>query len=382
MSLAATNYLIINFSCLLCASILFFHTGNDLAGSLEIHLFKSLLVVFGIFLIDDSLWELAASEILLIPYQARSVLNAIGLACQPILCYAWFLFAEVRLKRRILTRRWFIPATCIPMVLSLFLIFTSLRTGLIFYSDAKAEYHGPLYNLVMGFDFIYLLLVTLSAISESVHTKSRSAKKGYFTMITFVLFPFVAGVLDSIIPNTPAMAPSILSALLLFFVNVQEMQIYTDALTGLNNRRRSDRVLEEYIEKAEPSEGFYLFMIDVNRFKLINDRYGHMEGDRALQTIASSLMDVAAKYPVFLSRWGGDEFLILCPRKAAEPVETFRKFLQQEVADGARGKNLPYNLSISVGYALCTSSRVLPSDLTREADKMLYEEKRIAHQIR
>ena len=97
-------------------------------------------------------------------------------------------------------------------------------------------------------------------------------------MVTFVLFPFIAGVIDSFIPNTPVMSPSILSALLLFFVNVQEMQIYSDALTGLNNRRRSDQVLESYIEKADTS-GFYLFMIDVNRFKLINDRYGHDKGD-------------------------------------------------------------------------------------------------------
>lgn len=382
MSLAATNYLIINLSCLLCAAILYFHTGNDLAGSLEIHLFKLLLVIFGLYLVDDSLWELAASSILPIPYQVRSVLNAIGISCQPVLCYVWFLFAEVRLRRRILRSRWFLPITSAPMLLSVLLVLSSPRTGLIFYSDPAADYHGPLYDLVMGLDFIYLILVTRSAISESVHTKSRSAKKGYFTMITFVAFPFVAGVLDSIIPNTPAMAPSILSALLLFFVNVQEMQINTDALTGLNNRRRSDQILEEYIEKAQSSGGFYLFMIDVNRFKLINDRYGHLEGDRALQTIAASLMDVSARYPVFLSRWGGDEFLILCPLQVAEPVDAFRKFLQQEVADGARKKDLPYDLSISVGYARCTSSQVSPADLTREADRILYEEKRRAHQTR
>jgi len=382
MSLAATNYLIINLSCLLCAAILYFHTGNDLAGSLEIHLFKLLLIIFGLYLIDDSLWELAASSLLPIPYQVRSVLNAIGISCQPVICYVWFLFAEVRLKRRNLRSRWFFPVTSAPMFFSVILILSSPRTGLIFYSNPAADYHGPLYGLVMGLDFIYLILVTISAISESIHTKSRSAKKGYFTMITFVLFPFVAGVLDSIIPNTPAMAPSILSALLLFFVNVQEMQINTDALTGLNNRRRSDQILEEYIEKVTPSDGFYLFMIDVNCFKLINDRYGHMEGDRALQTIAASLMDAAAKYPLFLSRWGGDEFLILCPRQAAEPVDAFRKFLQKEVADSARNKDLPYDLSISVGYALCTSSQVTPADLTREADQFLYKEKRLAHQTR
>ena len=119
------------------------------------------------------------------------------------------------------------------------------------------------------------------------------------------------------------MAPSILSALLLFFVNVQEMQIYSDALTGLNNRRRSDQVLEEFIEKAGPACGFYIFMIDVNRFKNINDRFGHIEGDRALQKIASSLTQVTGKYAVFLSRWGGDEFMIIGSESAIGPAEDF-----------------------------------------------------------
>jgi len=197
-------------------------------------------------------------------------------------------------------------------------------------------------------------------------------------MVTFVLFPFIAGVIDSFIPNTPVMSPSILSALLLFFVNVQEMQIYSDALTGLNNRRRSDQVLESYIEKADTS-GFYLFMIDVNRFKLINDRYGHMEGDRALQTIAASLKEVSSACSVFLSRWGGDEFLILGSREVAEPVEDFRAYLHQAVRNGAKEQRLP---SICVGYALCTSSLESPEDLTRAADRKLYEEKRIVHQTR
>jgi diguanylate cyclase (GGDEF)-like protein len=382
MSLATTNYLIINLSCLLCVSILYWHTGNDLASSLEIHLFKLLLIVFSVYLIDDSLWELAISKTISIPYQARGVLNAISLACQPILCYVWFLFAEIRLKRRLLLRRWFVPVTIAPVILSLILIFTSLRTGLIFYSDAVAEYHGPLYDLVMILDFIYLILVTLSAISGSIHTRSKSAKKGYFAMITFVLFSFAAGVFDSIVPNTPVMAPSILSALLLFFVNVQEMQIYTDALTGLNNRRRSDQVLEEYIEKADDANSFYMFMIDVNRFKLINDQYGHMEGDRALKAIAASLKRVASQYPLFLSRWGGDEFMIISTRHVAEPVKDFEKSLHQAVTENAKKDDLSYNLSISVGYALCSSSGVSPTDLTKKADQMLYEAKRIAHQTR
>ncbi|MGN1390131.1 MAG: GGDEF domain-containing protein [Bulleidia sp.] len=382
MSMSTVNYLIINFSCLLCALILFLHTGNDLAGSLEIHMFKLLLFIFCFFIIDDSIWELAVSQTIPISYQMRSLLNAIGLSCQPVLCYVWFQFSEIRMKSKLLSRRWFMPVTMAPMILTVLLIFTSLKTGLIFYSDASAEYHGPLYDLVMVFDFIYLVLVTVHATVKSIHTKSRTAKRNYFAMIAFVLFPFAAGVFDSIVPNTPIMTPSILSALLLFFVNVQEMQIYSDALTGLNNRRRSDLVLEDFIEKASPSDGFYIFMIDVNRFKSINDRFGHLEGDRALQTIAASLTKISGRYSVFLSRWGGDEFMIIGSEKAIGSAEDFAELLEKQVEEDSEKLNLPHDLSISVGYSLCTSSNVTPADLTGGADLMLYKDKRLAHQTR
>lgn len=382
MSLSTINYLIINFSCLLCATILFFHTGNDLASSLEIRLFKFLLIIFGIFMIDDSLWELAVTHPYSIPVIIRSTFNAIGLACQPTLCFVWFLFSEVRLKQTLLTKRYFIPLTMAPMVVCVILIFTSLKTGLIFYSDATAEYHGPLYDLVMILDFIYLLLVTIHATIKSIHTKTKSSKRKYFSMITFVLFPFIAGIFDSIVPNTPIMAPTILSALLLFFVNVQEMQIYTDALTNLNNRRRSDMMLEESIEKADLENGFYVLIIDINKFKQINDKYGHIEGDRALQTVAHTLKNVSSKYSVFLSRWGGDEFMIISKQNAINDIAEFKTLLEKEVIKTAKDLHLPYALSISVGYSLCTSSTMSPSELTQIADEMLYQEKRLVHQLR
>lgn len=268
------------------------------------------------------------------------------------------------------------------MLICVVLIFTSLKTGLIFYSTATAEYHGSLYDLVMIFDFIYLLLVTIHAIIKAHHTKSFSSKRKYFSMIAFVLFPFTAGLFDSFVPNTPIMSPSILSALLLFFVNVQEMRIYSDALTGLNNRRRSNQILEESIEKANPHNDFYVLIMDINQFKQINDHYGHIEGDHALQCTAHALKNIASQYSVFLSRWGGDEFMIICPQSAIASIEEFKRKLEQSIISTAKTLNLPYCLSISVGYSLCTSSHMTPAQLTQAADLMLYQEKHIVHHLK
>jgi len=72
--------------------------------------------------------------------------------------------------------------------------------------------------------------------------------------------------------------------------------------------------------------------------------------------------------------------LIIGTQSALEPVSSFVELLHQQVEEDAGRRNLPYRLSISVGYSLCMSSSMQPKELTAAADRMLYEDKRLAHQ--
>lgn len=96
-----------------------------------------------------------------------------------------------------------------------------------------------------------------------------------------------------------------------------------DALTGLANRRAIEAYLETLAQKAE---SFLIAICDIDRFKSINDRYGHAVGDRVLKTVATSLSESCAPHKV--GRWGGEEFVVLLEGLALEAGD--------DLLDGAR----------------------------------------------
>ncbi len=90
-----------------------------------------------------------------------------------------------------------------------------------------------------------------------------------------------------------------------------ERLTYTDALTGVHNRRYLDRILPNEKERAERfHHPLGLLMVDLDGFKEVNDRYGHARGDEVLRTFAEILQTTARRIDVVI-RYGGDEFLVL-----------------------------------------------------------------------
>ena len=87
-----------------------------------------------------------------------------------------------------------------------------------------------------------------------------------------------------------------------------------DGLTGLANRRGFDRQLEQEWRRAgEINEPVALMMIDIDHFKLYNDRYGHVSGDTCLRSVGETLSLVTLENAVLVARYGGEEFALLLP---------------------------------------------------------------------
>lgn len=143
----------------------------------------------------------------------------------------------------------------------------------------------------------------------------------------------------------------------------------TDFLTGLYNRR----YLYEYIEKARDGH-MTVFCIDLDRFKSINDIYGHQEGDRALVLTAKTLQ--ANILDGLISRTGGDEFLVVIfGAHTSEEVEKMRLEVKG-LLDTEYAKDEHFQmLSASVGAAYSQTGKEPFDQLVGEADAMMYREK-------
>jgi diguanylate cyclase (GGDEF)-like protein len=151
----------------------------------------------------------------------------------------------------------------------------------------------------------------------------------------------------------------------------------TDSLTGLANRRR----LEEFGTKAvalavRQGAPLSVIALDLDKFKEINDEFGHDAGDRALQAVARA-MQQSIRETDLAARIGGDEFAILLPcsnaTMAVHVIERVRQNLRNP-----QTRNLPFALHLSAGIAeLSPQAQTLP-DMLAVADRALYEAKRQA----
>jgi diguanylate cyclase (GGDEF)-like protein len=143
-------------------------------------------------------------------------------------------------------------------------------------------------------------------------------------------------------------------------------QASRDELTGLYNRRHWDKALEEACRAGQP---FLVVMADVDRFKEINDLWGHRVGDAFLQEIARAWSDLLQE-PEILARHGGDEFACLYYRPLGSLL-TLRRRVEKNLAAA-----FPFPVGLSLGYARFQPEQPLsPVALMAQADRRLYEEK-------
>ncbi len=150
----------------------------------------------------------------------------------------------------------------------------------------------------------------------------------------------------------------------------------TDDLTGLYNRRGFLALVEQQLKHARRTdERFVLVFADLDGLKQINDRLGHHEGSRALVKSAEILRHTFRSSDI-VARLGGDEFTVLALAPSGDNAETIRTRLQEQIRLFNERRELPYELSISVGIVpLDPHSQPSIEDLLRKADAAMYEQK-------
>ena len=143
-----------------------------------------------------------------------------------------------------------------------------------------------------------------------------------------------------------------------------------DPLTGVHNRR--------YVQKSFPAmcasasrngKQIGLLVLDINDFKSINDAYGHKKGDLVLQRISGMLSGVVRRSDV-MSRWGGDEFMIIVPCMDKKGIDTLIK----RIEDGLKllTETMQIEIQVSIGSALYPTDAAGLDELIEIADRDMY----------
>ena len=125
-------------------------------------------------------------------------------------------------------------------------------------------------------------------------------------------------------------------------------------------------------------------MLDIDRFKEINDTLGHSIGDQALRKAAGIIMDASCRNS-FVCRFAGDEFIVLLRVPQSQKDELIPKMIELEedirckASECTKKEQLPYSISFSIGHAIYDAEK--PDDeFFRAMDKAMYKEKKIHHE--
>jgi diguanylate cyclase (GGDEF)-like protein len=145
-----------------------------------------------------------------------------------------------------------------------------------------------------------------------------------------------------------------------------------DLLTGLYNRNFFNESIIQDIRKAERRhEKLSIIIIDIDKFKFINDTYGHLHGDGVLRACADLLKKCVRKSD-FLCRYGGDEFIIVTPMQTCKENSLLFSRIDKGLEDwNTTYATFDYSLSMSIGCAVWEEGKDI-IDVLNEADKKMY----------
>lgn len=143
----------------------------------------------------------------------------------------------------------------------------------------------------------------------------------------------------------------------------------TDQLTGIANRRRIQQIIEQEIDRFNRyNKPFCVFLLDIDHFKAVNDNYGHETGDRVIVELVGLVQSVIRRTDTF-GRWGGEEFILVCPETCLQAAQTIAGKIRATVREYEFTRGL--DITLSIGVSEFQSGATLKETLV-EVDRKMY----------
>jgi len=155
-----------------------------------------------------------------------------------------------------------------------------------------------------------------------------------------------------------------------------EEQATTDALTGIHNRLYfMEHAQNRIYENKRKEIGFAVLLFDIDKFKSVNDTYGHSAGDAVLRSTVKVISDLLRPYDLF-ARYGGEEFILMLSDtdsdKAYDVAERIRMAMENHITEFESNK---ISRTVSIGIAFCNDGAAELQDMIDNADNALYDAK-------
>lgn len=283
----------------------------------------------------------------------------------------WMIYADYIIYKNINRVKKLAMLLMLPVFYFSVLSVTSPYNHLLFYIDSANKYHrGVWFWQLQIMDFIYFIYVMIILLWN----RKRISREVFVPLLIFPIPPIIGTILQMLFYGLSFAWSGASISILIIYIYIQSQKSSIDYLTGLYNRRQLDLYLENVLKEYKGNKVISILMIDIDKFKIINDTWGHYMGDRALKHCASILKE-CFHYKDFVARFAGDEFIVVLELKDGKDIHKVIKRLKSTVEAMKNNGNPPYVLEFSIGYAIFPEDGQDISQIIKTADKRMYLEK-------
>lgn len=297
--------------------------------------------------------------------------NVIYYVLNGVIAYFWPLFAEYKLTNSYKRVKRLACILGIPLAISAGLIISSPVTGIIFTVSednlyARTDIFFTIPTIII---FVYVICGTLNIYIN----RNKSGKYMIFPAIYFVIPMSLAMLVQMFNYGISLIFIGIAIAITGVYLSTQSESAYIDQLCGVYNRRYYNDYMLSFYNERKAGDMLTGILIDMDKFKEINDAFGHDIGDKALMVFSSVLRKQMGNAG-FVVRYGGDEF-VLITKESEEFAKKVVAEITKEVEDINTSKQNEFVLAFSYGISTLGTEGE-PEEFLKTMDSRMYEMKK------
>ena len=251
------------------------------------------------------------------------------------------------------------------------LIVISLFSSDARYSDLVSSIASVSIYVVINF---YIMLGAFLCYKSSLYNLDFDIKYIARKHLYYYTVLCIAFLIEQVVFSNVAVGTSYVVFLLFNYMTKSKTMISQDSLSGVNNRVSFNKYINN-VFLSKDHDGAYIVYIDIDKFKQINDTYGHIEGDEAISLVGKTLKSIAGETNSFVARIGGDEFVMIVKTTEEEKVKKVIQNISFELEERIIFSDKQYDLTVSCGYIEVKKNQKNIKELMVKADESMYIEK-------
>ena len=293
--------------------------------------------------------------------------NCLLIILEPIMASLWLVYVDYKINRSRdrLRKRWFYLQ---PSIFSGLLLIINIFTPIAFHLDENNIYHRGGY---LWLSLVFVFMLVLYTIVLAYKNRKELSDRMIAFIAVFALLPVMISFIQLFVYGLILTWAVVALGVVFAYYLIEIAGNSVDYLTGLHSRKKIEEILRG---KIESKKTFSVVMIDLEFFKNVNDKYGHKTGDETLIHF-SKVLNRAFGKENYVSRIGGDEFLIVCHNTDLDSLMIYKERITTSIEKYSAFEILK-EVSFSFGASLFKHDKTLTIDrILDDVDVLMYQDK-------